>query len=81
MYIRVLCTIIYQSDDLALSASDINHPVILEQARPCLKGHYINISISLLSLLFKVSHSSIYLISSDIASMFSPAWSDFAQLT
>ncbi len=29
MYIRVLCTIIYQSDDLALSASDRNRPVFL----------------------------------------------------
>jgi len=26
MYIRVLCTIIYQSDDLALSASDSYEP-------------------------------------------------------
>jgi len=25
MYIRVLCTIIYQSDDLALSASDMSY--------------------------------------------------------
>jgi len=28
MYIRVLCTIIYQSDDLALSASDKNPPAV-----------------------------------------------------
>jgi len=27
MYIRVLCTIIYQSDDLALSASDTPYPL------------------------------------------------------
>jgi len=76
MYIRVLCTIIYQSDDLALSASDtsfIPSPfgTRSNSARPCLHsetrslGIYVHVDYQLLNYLavdYKLILTSTYII-------------------
>jgi len=47
MYIRVLCTIIYQSDDLALSASDMFAPSAVLSATALLLDAYIKLEVQL----------------------------------